>query len=166
MLFDYKYSGTTTVSNSSQDTKMNFVPDLLRTPTFFSGKLHKKVAFREAISALHDVVVSDLRFKPQDKTAYKEWATEQEQLWLAEYIETYQIDQIRVKIEQLRKELADIQQEKEKVLAPFNKAQKKYFNYLYQKTGMPGTFSTRLLRFTRTNFSLNVLARMNLPMVN
>src|SRR5262249_46454095 len=29
--------------------------------------------FREAISALHDVVISDLRFKPRDKTAYEEW---------------------------------------------------------------------------------------------
>src|SRR5262249_7552806 len=27
--------------------------------------------FREAVSALHDVVVSDLRFKPKDRTAYQ-----------------------------------------------------------------------------------------------
>src|SRR5262249_35450361 len=33
--------------------------------------------FREAISALHDVVISDLRFKPKDKTAYLEYLAEQ-----------------------------------------------------------------------------------------
>lgn len=51
-----------------------------REPTYFSGDLEKGSAFREAISALHDVMVSDQRFKPKDKTAYKEWAAQREQI--------------------------------------------------------------------------------------
>src|SRR6202012_3019550 len=31
----------------------------------------------EAMSALHDVVISDLRFKPKDKTAYEQWKKEE-----------------------------------------------------------------------------------------
>ena len=37
------------------------------------------MAFREAISALHDVVVSDLRYKPKDRTEYKEWRAQQDE---------------------------------------------------------------------------------------
>jgi hypothetical protein len=77
MLFQYRYGGSTTVSSNVTTTTLSFAPDTLREPTFFVGKLHRKIAFREAISALHDVVVSDQRFKPKDKTAYKEWAAQQ-----------------------------------------------------------------------------------------
>ncbi len=39
----------------------------------FNAPLTHPLRFREAISALHDIVVSDLRFKPRDKQAYEEW---------------------------------------------------------------------------------------------
>ena len=35
--------------------------------------------FREAISALHDVVISDLRFKVRDKSAYEAYLAEQKE---------------------------------------------------------------------------------------
>jgi hypothetical protein len=66
MLFKYKFAGNSTVTSTSQKTGLSFAPDTLRESAWFVGKLHKKLAFREAISALHDVVVSDLRFKPKD----------------------------------------------------------------------------------------------------
>ncbi|XZF13327.1 SWIM zinc finger family protein [Chitinophagaceae bacterium MMS25-I14] len=132
MLFDYKYSGSTSVSSSSHGTAMSFAPDALREPTFFVGKLNKKIAFREAISALHDVVVSDLRFKPKDKTEYKAWAAEQEKIWLSEYMAAFQVEQVRNRIQELKEELKQVSQEKDHVLGPFNKAKKRYFDYLYQ----------------------------------
>jgi hypothetical protein len=133
MQFNYKYGGVTNVNSNAKVVDMSFAPDTLRQPTFFVGKLHKKLAFREAISALHDVVVSDLRFKPKDKTAYKAWAAEQEQLWLAEYMATFQIEQVRQRIAEVRADLLEVYKDKEKILAPFNKAKKSYFDYLYQK---------------------------------
>lgn len=84
MLFNFRYAGRSAVSSNASSVGMNFVPDASRSPTHFVGQLHQKIPFREAMSALHDVVVSDLRFKPKDKTAYKEWAAEQEALQLAE----------------------------------------------------------------------------------
>src|SRR4028118_1070784 len=80
MEFNYAYKGSTAVSDRGATTQMSFSPDTKRPPTYFIGELHKSVPFREAISALHDVVVSDLRFKPKDKTAYKEWAAQREQI--------------------------------------------------------------------------------------
>jgi hypothetical protein len=80
MEFNYAYKGHTSVSDRGASTQMSFSPDLKRPPTYFIGELRQNVAFREAISALHDVVVSDLRFQPKDKTAYKEWRAKQDEL--------------------------------------------------------------------------------------
>lgn len=132
MLFNYKYSGNTSISNDANKTAMSFVPDAMRDPTFFVGKLNKKIAFREAISALHDVVVSDLRYKPKDKAAYKAWAEEQEKIWLGEYMAGFQIEQVRNRIEEIRNDLKQIYREKDRVLGPFNKAKNRYFDYLYK----------------------------------
>jgi hypothetical protein len=133
MQFDYKYGGNTQINSNAKAVGMSFAPDTLRPPTFFVGKLHKKIAFREAISALHEVVVSDLRFKPKDKTAYKAWAAEQEQIWLAEYMATFQIEQVKQRIAELKTNLTEVQKEKSKLLAPFYTAKKQYFDYLYEK---------------------------------
>lgn len=132
MLFDYKYSGSTTINNTSNSTGMSFAPDTLREPTFFVGKLNQKIAFREAISALHDVVISDLRFFPKDKEEYKSWAAEQEKLWLSEYMADFQIETVRARIQELKEELSNVQKEKSRILGPFNKAKSAYFDYLYK----------------------------------
>lgn len=129
MLFDYKFKGDTTVSNNARSTEMSFSPDVTREPTFFNGTLNKHLPFREAISALHDIVVSDFRFKPRDKTDYKTWAAEQESIWLAEFLK--QNENIGDRIDVLRKELTEVRQEKEKLLGPFNKAKRKYFDHIY-----------------------------------
>jgi hypothetical protein len=133
MLFNYRFAGSTTVSSSSYLTGMNFVPDTLRESAWFLGKLNKKIAFREAISALHDVVVSDLRFKPKDKSAYKEWVQKNEALFLAEYMAGYDVNLANNRMEQIKTELTEVRLQKEKLLAPFYKARQSYFNYLYQK---------------------------------
>lgn len=133
MLFNYRYSGQTEVYSNATSAGISFAPDTRREPTFFAGKLRKKIAFREAISALHDVVVSDLRFKPKDKTAYKEWAAQQESMWLAEYMGQYDAAAANERINALNQEIRGIYQEKEKVMAPYYKARRAYFDYLYRK---------------------------------
>ncbi|MBV8253790.1 MAG: SWIM zinc finger family protein [Chitinophaga sp.] len=133
MLFNYRYSGNSQVFSDASSSGISFAPDTHRAPTFFVGKLNKKIAFREAISALHDVVVSDLRFKPKDKTAYKEWAAQQESLWLAQYMNSYDVDAANERIKALETSLRQVRDEKDKVMGPFNKAKRQYFDYLYEK---------------------------------
>lgn len=132
MIFDYKFGGSSSVSNDPHSTNMTFAPDLNRVQVSFVGKLHQKIAFREAISALHDVVVSDLRFQPKDKTEYKAWLATQEQLWLSEYLADLQIDTVKLRIEEVKKELESLQKERRHVMGPFNTARQAYFNYLYK----------------------------------
>ncbi len=131
MLFNYKYSGSTSVESNSSSTNMSFAPDTLREPTFFRGTLAKNIPFREAISALHDVVVSDLRWKPKDREEYKAWAAQQEQL----YLETLQAQQSanEEKIREVRAKLNVLYNKSSEIMAPYYKARSEYFAYIYKK---------------------------------
>jgi hypothetical protein len=52
---------------------LTMAPNLTREKVSFDAPLLQPLRFREAISALHDVVINDLRYQPRDKTAYEEW---------------------------------------------------------------------------------------------
>ena len=131
MLFNYKYSGSSKVESNANSTGMSFAPDTFREPTFFRGTLGKNIPFREAISALHDVVVSDMRYQPKDREEYKTWAAKQEENYLQEMIA--QNEETKAKIGLVQRELNDIYKTSSEVMKPFYSAQREYFKYLYQK---------------------------------
>lgn len=133
MLFNYRFAGNTTVTSSPHLTGLAFAPDILRESAWFVGKLHKKIAFREAMSALHDVVISDLRFKPKDKTAYKEWLAQNEALFLAEYMAGYDVGAADNRMDVIKTELKELKEKKDKLMAPFYKARQSYFSYIYNR---------------------------------
>jgi hypothetical protein len=56
---------------------LSMAPNLSREKVSFDAPLAQPLRFREAISALHDVVISDLRYQPRDKTAYEAWKKQQ-----------------------------------------------------------------------------------------
>ncbi|MBO3459167.1 SWIM zinc finger family protein [Aetokthonos hydrillicola Thurmond2011] len=131
MEFNYAYKGSTEVLERGGSTQMSFSPDTKRPPTYFIGELGKKVAFREAISALHDVVISDLRFQPKDKTAYKEWRAKQDEIdW--ELVAAMQ-QEVAAKIKPLREELNDLNKRNRERWQPYYEAKRRYFEYIYQK---------------------------------
>jgi hypothetical protein len=131
MLFDYAYKGSTTVTSDSRRTQLWFAPDVKREPTYFSGVLGKAIEFREAISALHDVVISDLRYTPKDKTAYKEWAAQREEIdWQTI---AAQRAEVAARIKPLQEELNILRQRSMARMKPFYEARRRYFQYLYQK---------------------------------
>ena len=131
MEFEYAYRGNTTVENRGDRTELSFSPDTKRPPTYFTGELRQNVAFREAISALHSVVVSDLRFKPKDKTAYKAWAAKQEDRDIDSILAQRQAVASRLK--GLREELAELERQSATRMRPFLEARRRYFNYLYER---------------------------------
>ena len=67
MNFTVAYKGR----SGLREGALSFAPNLRRDRVSFSGDLLDPVRFREAASALHAVVVSDLKFKPKDRTAYQ-----------------------------------------------------------------------------------------------
>lgn len=130
MRFQYRYYGETYVSNSAASTDMRFVPDTLRAPTHFVADINKHIPFREAISALHDVVVADQRYQPKDKTAYKEWVAQNEEMMLAQF--QARSSELKEQLQPLQSEMRALQARKSKLMKPFYEAQSKYYNYLYQ----------------------------------
>lgn len=128
MEFRYRFLGNTQVENSTSSTNIQFAPDTLREPTYFVGDLSQQLLFREAMSALHDVVVSDLRAKPKDRQEYFNWLAEHETALLAEFVKQKGATEERLK--EVRGELDHIYKAKNKIMAPYYKAQQAYFNYL------------------------------------
>lgn len=131
MEFEYAYRGNTAVEHRGDRTELSFSPDTKRPPTYFSGELRQNVAFREAISALHSVVVSDLRFKPKDKTAYKAWAAKQEDRDLDTIMAQRQA--VATRLKGLRDELTELERQSATRMRPFLQARQRYFQYLYDK---------------------------------
>jgi hypothetical protein len=131
MQFDYLYKGNSAVTSYADRTDMSFAPDVRREPTYFFGILEKSIEFREAISALHDVVISDLRYQPKDKTEYKQWAAEQEMIdWESVAAERQEVSR---HIKELQSELNALNQLSHKRMKPFNEAMWKFRQYAWLK---------------------------------
>jgi hypothetical protein len=82
VLVKLAYSGRSDVKPAPGGGQaLSLSPNLAREAVAFDAPLRDALRFREAISALHDVVVSDFRFKPRDKDkkAYLAWKKGQEQ---------------------------------------------------------------------------------------
>jgi hypothetical protein len=79
MRVSFAYLGRSRMLESSAGNgrTLSLLPNLARERVSFDAPLLHPLRFREAISALHDVVISDLRFKPRDKSAYEEWQKQQ-----------------------------------------------------------------------------------------
>ena len=131
MLFEHRYAGSSGVSQGDASTAMSFAPDTLRQPTYFRGNVAKQIEFREAISALHDVVTSDLRFIPKDRAAYLAWREQQSYVDLAQLTASQQ--RISAEVAELQRELAELEARPSNRRASFYAAQRKYFDYLYNR---------------------------------
>ncbi|MGE3803656.1 MAG: hypothetical protein AB7K24_03170 [Gemmataceae bacterium] len=77
MLLQLLYLGRSNIARSADGLAVSLAPNLRRDRVSYVGLLEQPLRFREAISALHDVVISDLRFKAKDHTAYREYLAEQ-----------------------------------------------------------------------------------------
>jgi hypothetical protein len=70
---DLRYHGRSGVREAAWGAAMTFEPNLSRSKVFFDGEIADPLRFREAISALHAVVVGDLRYKQKDRSAHTAW---------------------------------------------------------------------------------------------
>lgn len=124
------YFGHSSLQTAGNGQVLNLAPNLKREPVAFDAPLLQPLRFREAISALHDVVISDLRYKPRDKSAYEEWKKNEEVRLRALRRETYKETK-----EQIlgRRELAvpaDLEQQYNRCRKSYWNARQKYASYL------------------------------------
>jgi hypothetical protein len=73
------YRGHSAIVPAAGGLAVSLAPNLRRDRVSFAGALRQPLRFREAMSALHDVVVSDLRYKPRDKSAYERYLADQKE---------------------------------------------------------------------------------------
>ncbi len=79
MELNFAYRRRSGIDTGPSGVSIALAPNLRRDRVAYDGRLKDPLGFREAISALHDVVVSDLRYEPRDRTAYEEYKRTQEQ---------------------------------------------------------------------------------------
>src|SRR5882672_4297177 len=90
MLLNTAYRSRSAVTQTNVGLAVALAPNLRRDRVSFVGVLKQPLRFREAMSALHDVVISDLRFKPKDKTGYEQWKKGERQRVASLRQQTYQ----------------------------------------------------------------------------
>ncbi|HTU21873.1 MAG TPA: hypothetical protein VMG10_27795 [Gemmataceae bacterium] len=73
------YLGRSAIQQTPLGLAVSLAPNLRRDRVGFSGTLWQPLRFREAVSALHDIVVSDLRYRPKDRSAYQAFLAEQQE---------------------------------------------------------------------------------------
>ena len=73
------YLGRSAIQQSSLGLAVSLAPNLRRDRVGFLGTLRHPLRFREVVSALHDIVVSDLRYQPKDRTVYRTFLAEQKE---------------------------------------------------------------------------------------
>lgn len=71
------YRGRSAVSARPAGLDVTLAPNLRRDRVGYEGRLRHPIGFREAIAALHEVVVGDFRHAPRDKSGYEAYKAEQ-----------------------------------------------------------------------------------------
>ncbi len=129
MIVEFKYAGQSAITSGLRETDVRFATNQLREAAFFKGTLGNPVLFRESLAALYDVVVSDYKYHPRDRLAFKAWMEEQDKRFLAS---------LNVQSAQARQRIVDLEARKDELdrhrfdrLKPFYRARKEYFDWVY-----------------------------------
>lgn len=125
MIHTFSYAGHSGLARSSGGSSLNLLPNLSRERVAFDGGLLAPLRFREAMSALHAVVTSDLRYHARDKSAYIAWQEQQKAEFEARVAGAQR---------EIIRERGEIPEELEKSYAKargrYWKVRRKYSNYL------------------------------------
>jgi hypothetical protein len=70
------YHGRSAIVSGPGNLAITLAPNLRRDRVSFDGLLKQPLRFREAVGALHDVVVSDFRYQPKDRSAHDAYLAE------------------------------------------------------------------------------------------
>lgn len=73
------YQGRSAITSGPSGLAVSLAPNLRRDRVSYDATLRQPLRFREAIGALHDVVVSDLRYQARDDSAYQAYLAEKTQ---------------------------------------------------------------------------------------
>lgn len=129
MNIEFKYAGQSGIVSGLGAARVAFATNALREAAFFRGELARPLVLRDALAALHRVVVSDLKYRVRDRVAFKAWLDAQDQKFLQGL--TQRSEEIRLQIEEREARLGELDAQRAALMQPFRQARKKYFEYAY-----------------------------------
>src|SRR5262249_45580172 len=118
------------IVNGIDQAHVGFATNTLREATYLRGTLAYPLLFREALAALYQVVVSDYKYRPRDRLAFRAWLEEQAKKFLAGL--ALEGQKAPARVEELEARLGELDKARNTRLRPFHRARLKYFNYIYQ----------------------------------
>lgn len=68
--FDVAYGGASELVQDEEGARLALFGNLKRDPVAFSGRVKSPLRLREALAAMYNIVGSDYRYVPKDRTAY------------------------------------------------------------------------------------------------
>ncbi len=128
MIVPMRYAGRSGVANGLRATQVGLATNTLRDAAFFSGTLSQPLLVREGMAALHSVVVSDLKWRPRDRLAFRAWLEEQDKRFLSTL--NVRSESVRARITELEGQRDALDAKRMKRLAPFYKARAEYFEWV------------------------------------
>ncbi|HEY4221415.1 MAG TPA: SWIM zinc finger family protein [Myxococcota bacterium] len=123
------YNGASGVEQGLTTGKVGFATNTLRQATYFKGELRNPLVLREALGAMHNVVISDFRYQAKDRIAFQTWLAEQDRKFLLT-LKTKSAE-AKVKLEDVEAKIADLNKKREERKKPFYQARQRYFEYVY-----------------------------------
>jgi hypothetical protein len=132
MIVKMRYSGRSGIINGLRFAKVNFAANTLREKTFLEGELTQPLLFREALAALYRVVVSDYKYRPRDRLAFRAWLAEQDQKFLDSL--GLRGQKTAQRMQELESRLAVLNASRDGRLRTFQKAALGFFQFLYKNT--------------------------------
>lgn len=129
MIVQFKYNGQSAITSGLRTTDVQLATNQLREAAFFKGTLGSPLQFREGLASLYDVVVSDFKYHPRDRLAFKAWMEEQDKKFLAS---------LAVKGDVARKRMVELEARRDELdrarfdrMKPFFRARHDYFEWVY-----------------------------------
>lgn len=130
MLMKLLYAARSAIVSGLNRAWVGLVSDRGRPGAFFRGRLAEPLLFRDAMAALNAVVVSDLKYRPKDRLAWKAWSEERDR----RFLEGLAVKNAKAKgrMEQLHARLAVLDGHRRQRMAPFDAARRRLFEHVWQ----------------------------------
>ncbi len=129
MIVEFKYAGQSGIVSGLRETRVGFATNAARDPAFFRGTMRSPTLFREAMASLYSVVVSDYKYHPRDRLAFKAWLDEQDRRFLANLGNRTEQAKVRIAALEARRDVLD--QQRINRLKPFYRSRAEYFEWVY-----------------------------------
>ena len=123
------YTGASGVQANGTTSTMAFATSGVRPVGYFHGVVERPSALREALGALHGVVVSDFRYRPKNRAAFEAWVAEQDRTFILSLKMKSQA--AKEELERVEARLAQLAQRRLERMQPFYQARSKYIEHVY-----------------------------------